>query len=857
MSNDAIEPYISNRGYAIPKDCLDVKDQILLRKDLSVQPYVPKNSFIKPSSFPVYRESHKKFYIPKFYGTDVYGAVEKNKLSDGIPIDLEFNGQLREHQIIAVETYMKAAREVGGGLLELHTGFGKTILSLYIISRLKTKTLIIVHKEFLLRQWIERIEQFLPQANVGRIQQNKIETDGKHIVIAMLQSLSMKDYPIEMFAEYGLTIVDECFPYQQMIHTSDGMIRIGTLYNYWKNKKPLPDILSFNISNNKFEYKKMTYAWQKENNELIKIKMSKRIIKCTKNHKILTDKGYVKACDLKINDLIMAKYDENHKDNIISKALNDDQKQVIYGSYLGDGHIRTTKKNRYRLTIIHCENQKNYCKWKASMFNISELEEIEKNGYSQKKAYRFNTKIFDFKNVFPTNTKIIPSFILDEIDERGIAVWYMDDGSINVRKLKNNKTSYHIRIHSNNFDYDTHLNLKEMFMYKYDIEVNIRKQKNKYYYLDFNKENSEKLIKLIYPYIHISMIYKIPSLYADTKYNWNNNFMNYGYLKVNEIEYINNSEPVYDIEVEDNHNFILATKYTNKKLNNYIDGPIVSNCHHISSEVFSRALFKVVTKYTLGLSATMKRKDGLTKVIKWFLGDIVFTKQRKGENKVLVKAITYESNDEEFDKDIYDYRGQIKYTSMIKKLCEFNRRSEFMLKVLKDLVDKRSDDEQIMVLAHNKNLLKYLHDAIEHRNIATVGYYVGGMKEIDLKISESKKIIIATYAMAEEGLDIKTLTTLLMATPKVDVNQAVGRILRRKDHEALVIDIIDVHNTFQRHWKKRKTFYRKQKFKVIHTTSSKYDENKWETVIDDGKFFKSPKPKNTVENMLLQGKCLC
>ena len=79
-----------------------------------------------------------------------------------------------------------------------------------------------------------------------------------------------------------------------------------------------------------------------------------------------------------------------------------------------------------------------------------------------------------------------------------------------------------------------------------------------------------------------------------------------------------------------------------------------------------------------------------------------------------------------------------------------------------------------MVLGHNKSLLTYLHDAIKHRGIATVGYYIGGMKETELKISEGKKIIIATYAMAEEGLDIKTLTTLIMATPKVDVTQAVG-----------------------------------------------------------------------------------
>merc|ERR1711991_1071082 len=116
---------------------------------------------------------------------------------------------------------------------------------------------------------------------------------------------------------------------------------------------------------------------------------------------------------------------------------------------------------------------------------------------------------------------------------------------------------------------------------------------------------------------------------------------------------------------------------------------------------------------------------------------------------------------------------------------------------------------------HQKKLLAYLHDAIKHRNISTVGYYVGGMKEKDLKISEGKQVIIATYAMAEEGLDIKTLTTLIMATPRVDVTQAVGRILRKRHDNAEVYDIIDSHAIFQRHWKKRMTFYRKQNFKIF------------------------------------------
>lgn len=139
------------------------------------------------------------------------------------------------------------------------------------------------------------------------------------------------------------------------------------------------------------------------------------------------------------------------------------------------------------------------------------------------------------------------------------------------------------------------------------------------------------------------------------------------------------------------------------------------------------------------------------------------------------------------------------------------------------------------------------------------------MKDKDLKISEGKKVIIATYAMAEEGLDIKTLTTLIMATPKVDVTQSIGRILRKKHKQALVIDIVDTHCLFQRHYTKRKTFYRKQKFKVIETDMENYKKNKWDIIYDPNstikKAFKksNKKAKHTnpkYDEPLLQGVCL-
>ena len=280
---------------------------------------------------------------------------------------------------------------------------------------------------------------------------------------------------------------------------------------------------------------------------------------------------------------------------------------------------------------------------------------------------------------------------------------------------------------------------------------------------------------------------------------------------------------------------------------------IVDEVHHISSEVFSRSLSNIVTKYTLGLSATMKRKDGLTKVFKMFLGDIIYKIERNKSEQVLIKAIQYNTNDEEFNKIETDYRGQPKYSTMISKICTFNPRTDFIINILEREIEE-NPDKQIIVLGQYKNILIYLFKAIEHRKFASVGYYLGGMKEQALKESESKQIIIATYAMAAEALDIKSLSTLVLATPKTDIVQAVGRILRTKHSQPLVIDIIDQHSLFKKQWGKRKSYFMKEKYKIISTDNILFNSrdtktNIWKTMYDPDNDDKQKKKKSA-------GKCL-
>ena len=229
----------------------------------------------------------------------------------------------------------------------------------------------------------------------------------------------------------------------------------------------------------------------------------------------------------------------------------------------------------------------------------------------------------------------------------------------------------------------------------------------------------------------------------------------------------------------------------------------------------------------------MQRKDGLTKVFQMFMGNIIHTEKRDtSKANVLVQGIQYKVNDPDFNETILDSRGNAQYSTMISKLCSYNRRSELIIKIVDHLIKNGGDKRQIMILGHIKVLLHYLYDSLINKNIAngSIGYYMGGMKQSQLKESETKQVIIGTYSMASEGLDIKTLNTLIMATPKSDIVQTVGRILRSDFHQPLVVDLIDSHDVFKRQYYTRNRFYKKQNYKVEKYTSDEYFEHSFKNI---------------------------
>ena len=446
--------YLGKKGYTIPKSNISVNDIFEIKKTLNVKPNVNKNIMgnMNINPFPIYRESNTKLYVPRYFGEEKYGILKNKKIKDGDEINLNFSGNLFDYQENIVSKFVNHVKDSGGGLLDVEPGKGKTVMALAILCKLKKKTLIVVHKTFLMNQWEERIQQFIPNAKVGKIQGPTIDIEGKDIVLGMLQSLCRPNYDTDIFDCFGLSVYDEC--------------------------------------------------------------------------------------------------------------------------------------------------------------------------------------------------------------------------------------------------------------------------------------------------------------------------------------------------------------------------------HHLSAEGFSNCLNTIVTNYTLGLSGTMTRKDGLTKVFKWFIGPVVHKEHSEKNIEVLVKKVEYNANDDDFNEIIVDFRGQVMYSSMITKLCNYDYRSDFIVNIVKYELNK-NNEQQIMILSQNKSLIFYLKEKLEENNF-DIGLYLGGMKESKLKESEEKKIILATYSMASEGLDIKTLTTLVMATPKSDVCQSVGRILRQKHANPLVIDIVDKHQIFKNQYKKREKYYKNQNYIIEKKDNNNY-----------------------------------
>jgi superfamily II DNA or RNA helicase len=276
---------------------------------------------------------------------------------------------------------------------------------------------------------------------------------------------------------------------------------------------------------------------------------------------------------------------------------------------------------------------------------------------------------------------------------------------------------------------------------------------------------------------------------------------------------------VCDVENKDVVIVMLQT-LSMKELNVDVFKPIglviVDECHHIASEVFVQALPKITSRYMLGLSATPERKDRLMFAIHWFLGPLLY-KSETGDSvdtAVSVEVYEYQNNDPEFNEIVMSSQGMVSVPIMVNKLSACEDRTRWLCGILEDISE---GGRQILVLSdrvqHCQDILAGLSDSL--RETACI---LGTAVKADVRAEycKTKAILIATYTMCREGFDVPTLNTLLMATPRPDIDQIVGRILRVEKAgrivHPLIVDIVDPQ--FKRQFGMRNSLYRKRQYRV-------------------------------------------
>lgn len=238
---------------------------------------------------------------------------------------------------------------------------------------------------------------------------------------------------------------------------------------------------------------------------------------------------------------------------------------------------------------------------------------------------------------------------------------------------------------------------------------------------------------------------------------------------------------------------------------------IFDEAHHAPSQYFSKALPIIACKKTLALSATPNRADKLEKILFWYFGDIMYKAPAEAINNLVVKSYKYNCDDKNF-REYKMYTGDVNRPKTLTKITEIEERNKFILILIKEILEE--EGRKLIILSDRLEHLNVIKDSLDLLEIATTSYYIGGMKEKKLNEASKAQVIFSTYSMSAEGLDIPELNTLLLLTPRKEVEQIVGRITRKKDHPVVptVIDIVDQLPSFSRQFNSRKKFYESKDF---------------------------------------------
>jgi superfamily II DNA or RNA helicase len=250
------------------------------------------------------------------------------------------------------------------------------------------------------------------------------------------------------------------------------------------------------------------------------------------------------------------------------------------------------------------------------------------------------------------------------------------------------------------------------------------------------------------------------------------------------------------MKLDDDFHFYIVNAINVEKFHsdffNDIGCLIIDELHLIMAETLSRSMFHLSPRYLIGLSATPYREDGLDKLIEFYFG----------VNKVIRllnrKHLVYKINSGFKPTVEKTSDGKLNWGSIIEQQSNNVERNELIIKIC-----KKFSKNNILILTKRIEQGNYLYKRLieEEENVTSL---VGENKTFD----RDARILIGTTGKCSTGFDFAKLDCLILACDlEAFFIQALGRILRRKDSDPIVFDIIDNNPVLYKHFETRKQVY--------------------------------------------------
>lgn len=278
-----------------------------------------------------------------------------------------------------------------------------------------------------------------------------------------------------------------------------------------------------------------------------------------------------------------------------------------------------------------------------------------------------------------------------------------------------------------------------------------------------------------------------------------------------------------------------ATVQTMSKMNLSIvrdafDTVIVDEAHHcVGTPAKVQMFYKVVSglrcRYKYGLTATPNRSDGMIACMYALIGGKVYTVTQNQVAKNLC-PVEVHCRQTGFTPDmsvVLGSDGTLQYSALIDNIVNSKERNAM---IVRDVTTRESQGEKNLVLtdrvAHAKELTRLL--GAENCKILTGKITKKERKSVLADLMEGKiNTVVATYALAQEGLDLPCLDNVFFATPKKDstaVTQSAGRVARKFEgkQKGNVYDYVDSFGMLAGWWRKRCGVYKKSGYTIALPT---------------------------------------